>query len=148
MPKAAIETNAASEVLPVDKIGQRAAAIFQQLAKQSERAPDSSTTIHPAASEQLPPFPSPDYHVMVLLVDDQAFSLRSHPPAASANQPDIDFHYCADPQEAVALANHIKPTVILQDLVMPEVDGLTLVSRFRANPVHARHAHRGAFHER
>ena len=37
MPKTAIELNAASEVLPVDKIGQRAAAIFQRLAKQNAR---------------------------------------------------------------------------------------------------------------
>src|SRR5581483_1011516 len=47
---------------------------------------------------------------------------------------DIDFHYCADSREAILVANQIKPTVILQDLVMPEVDGLTLVSQFRANP--------------
>ena len=39
-----------------------------------------------------------------------------------------------NPDEAIVVANQIKPTVILQDLVMPGVDGLTLVSRFRANP--------------
>ena len=38
MPKAAIEAGAASEVLPVDKIGPRVAAIFQQLSKQNARA--------------------------------------------------------------------------------------------------------------
>src|SRR6185312_5036354 len=30
-------------------------------------------------------------------------------------------------------AARIKPTVILQDLVMPDIDGLTLVKNFRAN---------------
>lgn len=37
MPKAAIELNAASEVLPIDKIGLRVAAIFQQLSKKNAR---------------------------------------------------------------------------------------------------------------
>ena len=46
----------------------------------------------------------------------------------------MDFHYCADAREALTIANQIKPTVILQDLVMPGVDGLTLVKQFRTNP--------------
>jgi signal transduction histidine kinase/HPt (histidine-containing phosphotransfer) domain-containing protein len=33
------------------------------------------------------------------------------------------------------VAAQIRPTVILQDLVMPGIDGLTLVSQFRSNPV-------------
>ena len=37
MPKAAIELKAASEVLPIDKIGPRVAAIFQQLSKKNAR---------------------------------------------------------------------------------------------------------------
>ncbi len=46
---------------------------------------------------------------------------------------DIDLHYCPDPREAVAVANKIKPTVILQDLVMPGIDGLTLLRDYRNN---------------
>jgi signal transduction histidine kinase/HPt (histidine-containing phosphotransfer) domain-containing protein len=74
-----------------------------------------------------------EYHVMVLLVDDQAMVCEAV-RRALLNQTDIDFHYCADAREALTLANQIKPTVILQDLVMPGVDGLTLVKQFRANP--------------
>src|SRR6266513_2095924 len=74
----------------------------------------------------------PDYHVMVLLVDDQAMVCEAV-RRALAHQTDIDFHYCADAREALGIANQIKPTVILQDLVMPGIDGLTLVSQFRAN---------------
>lgn len=70
---------------------------------------------------------------MVLLVDDQVMVAEAI-RRCLANQPNIDFHYCIDPTEAVRLANQIKPTVILQDLVMPGVDGLTLVRQFRANP--------------
>ena len=75
----------------------------------------------------------PDYHVMVLLVDDQAMVCEAV-RRALANQTDIDFHYCADAREAINVANQIKPTVILQDLVMPGIDGLTLVNQMRANP--------------
>jgi signal transduction histidine kinase len=74
----------------------------------------------------------PDYHVMVLLVDDQAMVCEAVRRALS-NQTDMDFHYCADAREALAIANQIKPTVILQDLVMPGIDGLTLLSQYRAN---------------
>jgi signal transduction histidine kinase/HPt (histidine-containing phosphotransfer) domain-containing protein len=70
---------------------------------------------------------------MVLLVDDQAMVCEAV-RRALANQPDIDFHYCAEARDAISIANQVKPTVILQDLVMPGVDGLTLVSQFRSNP--------------
>src|SRR6266404_6042550 len=76
--------------------------------------------------------PLPDYHVMVLLVDDQAMVCEAV-RRALGSQPDIDFHYCADAHLALTVANQIKPTVILQDLVMPDIDGLTLVSQYRAN---------------
>src|ERR1700728_1531727 len=74
-----------------------------------------------------------DYHVMVLLVDDQAMVSEAI-SRSLASQPDLDFHYCAEPKEALRIANQIKPTVILQDLVMPDLDGLSLVGCFRANP--------------
>ncbi len=85
------------------------------------------------STENEVPFHPPEYHAMVLLVDDQAMVCEAIRRALS-HQPDIDFHYCADPAEAILLANQIKPTVILQDLVMPGIDGLTLVSQYRANP--------------
>src|SRR5215469_15743445 len=89
---------------------------------------------YPSNFEHGRPTPLPDYHVMVLLVDDQAMVCEAVRRALS-NQTDMDFHYCADAREAMALANQIKPTVILQDLVMPGIDGLTLVSQFRSNPI-------------
>jgi CheY-like chemotaxis protein/nitrogen-specific signal transduction histidine kinase/HPt (histidine-containing phosphotransfer) domain-containing protein len=70
---------------------------------------------------------------MVLLVDDQSMVCEAIRHAL-ANQPDIDIHYCADPREALGIADRIRPTVILQDLVMPGMDGLSLVEAFRANP--------------
>lgn len=70
--------------------------------------------------------------VMVLLVDDQPM-IGEAIRRSLASQPDIAFHYCSDPEAAVALAAQIQPTVILQDLVLPGVDGLTLVRQYRGN---------------
>lgn len=74
-----------------------------------------------------------EYLAMVLLVDDQAI-IGEAVRRALAGESDIDFHYCAQPEEAVAVAERTQPTVILQDLVMPGTDGLTLVRRYRENP--------------
>lgn len=75
--------------------------------------------------------PQPLQQSMVLLVDDQAMvgeairrSLQGHA--------DIDFHFCGDAAAAVATAERISPTVILQDLIMPGVDGLALVREYRS----------------
>ena len=50
-----------------------------------------------------------------------------------AGEPDIVFHYNRDAAKALEEADRLKPTVILQDLVMPDIDGLTLVKTFRAH---------------
>lgn len=49
-----------------------------------------------------------------------------------ATQTNINFHYCSDPTQALHLAQQVHPTVILQDLVMPDMDGLLLVRFLRA----------------
>jgi phosphoserine phosphatase RsbU/P len=73
-------------------------------------------------------------HAMtVLLVDDQAIVGEAVRRMLAA-EADIVFHHCADPTRAIDKANELQPTVILQDLVMPEIDGLTLVKFYRANP--------------
>ncbi|MFI8481565.1 diguanylate cyclase [Pseudomonas sp. NPDC078700] len=71
--------------------------------------------------------------VMVLLVDDQAM-IGEAVRRALVGAEGIDFHFCSDPFQAVEIARQIKPTVILQDLVMPGVDGLSLLGDYRADP--------------
>lgn len=71
---------------------------------------------------------------MVLLVDDQPV-VGEAVRRAFAAETDIDFHYCSDPREAVAVAVSLRPTVILLDLVLPGTDGLTLLNQYRAHPL-------------
>jgi two-component system, chemotaxis family, response regulator WspR len=74
------------------------------------------------------------YTSMVLLVDDQAM-IGEAIRRALHGQPNMEFHYCSDPGRAVDIAERIRPTVILQDLVMPNIDGLALVRQYRRNPL-------------
>jgi two-component system chemotaxis family response regulator WspR len=76
--------------------------------------------------------PSDDYKLMVLLVDDQVM-VGETVRRLLADEPNIDFHFCSDPNEAISVAQHVAPTVILLDLVMPGVDGLSLVREYRAH---------------
>jgi len=68
----------------------------------------------------------------VLLVDDQPI-IGEAVRRMLAGEEGIAFHYCKDAPRALDMAAEIAPTVILQDLVMPEVEGLELVKRFRAD---------------
>jgi len=70
---------------------------------------------------------------VVLLVDDQAMVAEGI-RRMIADEPDIQFHYCPDPKKAVHEAIACNATVILQHLVMPDADGMTLVRLYRNNP--------------
>ncbi len=73
------------------------------------------------------------HQIIVLLIDDQAIVGEAVRRMLQGEE-SIIFHFCGDPSKAISMANEIGPTVILQDLVMPDVDGLTLVKFFRRNP--------------
>jgi phosphoserine phosphatase RsbU/P len=72
------------------------------------------------------------FSISVLLVDDQVIIAEAIRRMLT-DQPDIVLHYCNNPANAIQMAKEVQPTVILQDLVMPDVDGLMLVRYFRAN---------------
>ena len=70
------------------------------------------------------------YKVRVLLVDDQLIIVEAVRRMLN-DQADIEFHYVTDAKLAVAAACKLLPTVILQDLVMPDIDGFGLIERYR-----------------
>lgn len=72
--------------------------------------------------------------ITVLLIDDQVI-IGEAVRRILADTLDITLHYCSDPTQAIQTALNIAPTVILQDLVMPSVDGLMLLRWFRNHPV-------------
>ena len=86
------------------------------------------------AGNALPSFHSTvtDIKVRVLLVDDQLIIVEAV-RRMLAGQIDIEFHYVTDSTYAEARAEEISPTVILQDLVMPDIDGFALIQYYRRN---------------
>lgn len=83
----------------------------------------------PQAQKEITTGPS----VSVLLIDDQAI-IGEAVRKALQGQRELEFHHCMDPTKALEMAAEVKPTVILLDLVMPQVHGLILLRYFRANP--------------
>ena len=71
--------------------------------------------------------------VIILLVDDELIEAELFRGLLEAEE-GLEFHYCQRADEAIAQASQIQPTVIMQDLSMPGDHGLTMLSRFRANP--------------
>lgn len=102
-------------------------------ALKTSRGGSHGTTMTPDALNNQRLSPDARRAIVVLLVDDQAF-VGAAIGRLLATEHDIEFHYCSHPLDAVALANQIGPTVILQDLLMPDMDGFALVQTFRTNP--------------
>ncbi len=68
--------------------------------------------------------------IKVLMIDDQAMVCEAVRRMLEGEE-GIEFFSITDPTQAIAKACEIMPTVILQDLVMPDIDGLTLVRFLR-----------------
>jgi sigma-B regulation protein RsbU (phosphoserine phosphatase) len=74
-----------------------------------------------------------EHGIVVLLIDDQRIVGEAVKRMLAA-ETDVVLHHETDPARAVARAIELEPTVILQDLVMPGTDGLTLLRTFRDEP--------------
>jgi DNA-binding NarL/FixJ family response regulator len=72
--------------------------------------------------------------ITVLLIDDQQLVGQAVRRMLSSEK-DIELHFCSDPTQALDMAREIKPTVILQDMVMPKLSGIELIQIFRADAV-------------
>lgn len=71
--------------------------------------------------------------VNILLIDDQKI-IGEAINRIVANEKDIAFNYISDSTEAIQKAIALEPTVILLDLIMPDMDGLMLLRWFRSHP--------------
>ena len=74
----------------------------------------------------------------VLMVDDQPIIGEAIRHMLAAEE-DVDFFFCEKPTEALSMAAKVNPTVILQDLVMPDVDGLIVGSPVRMMGIEVGH---------
>ncbi|MBF0161544.1 MAG: response regulator [Magnetococcales bacterium] len=66
----------------------------------------------------------------ILLVDDEPLTERLLRQILKQEE-DLALYYCPDPAQAIQMAESIRPVLILTDLLMPEIDGITLIRQFR-----------------
>lgn len=91
-------------------------------AQRSQSSPTAATAAPPAVERP-----------RVLLIDDQP-AVAKAVEEMMRDAPEFDFHYCPDAKRALLVARQLKPTVILQDLVMPDISGAVLLRFLRADP--------------
>ncbi len=72
-------------------------------------------------------------HPILLLVDEQQLVHKGVRKMLS-EAPEIEMHSCYAGAEAIKTAEHLGPTVILQDINMPDVNGLDLLAEYRRHP--------------
>lgn len=70
--------------------------------------------------------------ISVLLIDDE-FLIGEAMRIKLSSERDITFNYCKEPDKALETAMGAQPTVIMLDLVMPGVNGLTMVKFFKSS---------------
>ena len=96
------------------------------------RAAESTGAAAPAPEAGAPLPPNPAIN-LVVVVDDQPMigeAVRRMVVAMG----DFDFHYVANPLQAIDTLLGLAPSVLLLDLVMPEIDGIQLLGMIRAHP--------------
>ncbi|MBK8069567.1 MAG: diguanylate cyclase [Rhodanobacteraceae bacterium] len=71
--------------------------------------------------------------IRVLMVDDQPVILAALRQML-AHEADLELREVSDPSRAMIEALAFEPAVILQDLVMDGLDGISLLKRYRAHP--------------
>ncbi|HEY4001782.1 MAG TPA: response regulator, partial [Candidatus Xenobia bacterium] len=80
--------------------------------------------------------PSPPSVVLipavVLLIDDQLIVAEAIKRMVGG-QAGIHVEWCSDPRQAVDMAGRVQPTVILLDLVMPQIDGMAMLRTFKSH---------------
>ena len=101
-----------------------------EAAAATEPAPAAASAPGPVADA--PELTATAFKVKVLLVDDQLIIVEAV-RRMLAEHGDIEFHYATDSALALETAERVQPTVILQDLVMPGIDGFGLITRYRAS---------------
>jgi two-component system, OmpR family, response regulator len=69
----------------------------------------------------------------IIHVDDDP-DLRTVVELSLALDPELTVTSCANGEDALALAKHLVPDLILCDVMMPGMDGPTLLARLRENP--------------
>ena len=68
----------------------------------------------------------------ILIIDDEKFVVKALTAKLVAEGFSIDSAY--DGEEALLKVNEVKPDLILLDIIMPKLDGISVLKRLKASP--------------
>ena len=71
--------------------------------------------------------------IHILAVDDQDIAYEALKALVDKDK-NLSLSFCKDPLRAVQMAKEVKPSVILLDLIMPEIDGLLVLRYLKDDP--------------
>ncbi|MBU0614038.1 response regulator [Patescibacteria group bacterium] len=71
---------------------------------------------------------------IVLLVEDDGAIVNAIERFFKNDGIDIHIHVAQDGEEGLSLAKKLKPDLILLDLLMPKIDGLSMLAELRKDP--------------
>lgn len=132
MPRAAKELGGAVQIMPPAQIADTLVNWVKNLAALAavKAAEMASETTETSLSS---PLDADSNIARVMLVDDQLIVFEAFRRMLE-DVDDVELRYCSDPARAIAEAQVFRPTVILQDLVMPGMNGLMLLGLLRSDP--------------
>lgn len=137
------EANAAEQALPLDvagvQDGERPAAAAPALPIAALRTIAPSPASMPEAAPGAKPNPagSPHRQHTILCIDDNPANLKLL-QIVLKRMAEVTVVTSTDPTQAVTLAAQHRPSLVLVDIQMPEIDGYEVLKRLRAVPPLAR----------
>jgi CheY-like chemotaxis protein len=99
---------------------------------------------HPTAAGTLEPVPAPpgtdpsgsvtQRHTRLLLIEDSSHFQTLVSLVVGKHLPQAELHIADDGIAGLALAGKLEPDVLLVDIVLPGIDGATLITSLRSHP--------------
>ncbi|MHA7602086.1 response regulator [Alicycliphilus sp. T452] len=107
----------------------------------AEKAPadaDAPAVVARDAAPEVPAMggdvPGADRRAQVLLIEDSAHFQNLVRLLVVHNFPEVDLHVAEDGIVGLAMAGELRPDVLLVDVLLPGIDGATLIARLHSHP--------------
>ena len=87
--------------------------------------------LEPEEEEEESPYEQPDSERTAIVIVEDDDEIRTYLEAELSH--DYDVHSCINGREALSEIYRLKPSLVISDVMMPEMDGKTLCSQLKSN---------------
>ena len=119
----------ASAVVPPGEPPLPGATVVPDAAAVPEKAPGQR--VAPSSHRAVPARPQ---RQRVLLIEDSTHFQTLVKLLMAHNFPEVDLHVADDGIVGLAMAGELQPDVLIVDILLPGIDGATLIARLRSHP--------------